>query len=136
MEQAGTSEKGLNGFDWVLLNMPLHRSLPAFRRFALLIATAQVVAYAAAPVLEASTERAPGPHHVESATGRTCDPVHQPAACLACHLLDVTAREVQGTRAAAPVEAQCRPADVELSGVAPRAPPLTYLTRAPPTILA
>lgn len=112
------------------------RTLPAFRRFALVIAAAQVVAYAAAPALEASSERVPGPHHVERATGRTCDPVHQPAACLACQLLDVTARAPEPGSAMIAAGLQARPAEVESLGAAPRAPPLSYHTRAPPFVLA
>jgi hypothetical protein len=116
--------------------MALTRTRTGFRRLALLIAAAQVVAYATAPAIEAMSERAPGPNAIESAHGRTCAPIHQPAACMACQLLNLTARKSDGGPRFATIESRAMPIAAAATPAAPRAPPRSNLTRAPPPSLA
>ena len=103
---------------------------------ALVLATLHVVAYGAAPVLEARTERSPGPVHIERAHNESCVPIHAPDACLACQLLTATARAPEIVRVSLASEERCRVEGVVLTVMAPRPPPATFLTRAPPPHLA
>jgi len=112
------------------------RVRPAFRRFALALAACQLLAYASAPVLEAATDRAPGPIHVEAGHSHSCVPLHAPGECLACQLLSVSAATPEIVQVVLPVDIQRR-----IESVAPvvrfsRAPPSLVLTRAPPATLA
>jgi hypothetical protein len=116
--------------------MALLRNRTGFRRFALAIAAAQVLAYAFAPVLEAVTERAAGPNVVEVAHTKTCTPVHQPSTCMACQLLNITASKSDGPQQPATREDHARPADDGVTIACPRAPPAANLSRAPPATLA
>lgn len=115
--------------------MGLKRSRLAFRRFALVLAAAQLVAYGAAPVLEARTERNPGPVHIERAHNQSCVPPHAPDACLACQLLTATARAPEVVRVSLPSDERCAIEGIVLTVMAPRPPPAIFLTRAPPTVL-
>jgi hypothetical protein len=113
--------------------MALLRSRTGFRRLALVLATAQVLAYAMAPVLEAVTERPQGPHSVEVAHNGSCVPAHQPTTCLACQLLTLTAQ--QGHSVSIPAaDRHCVTFAFHLRSAAPRAPPEGPLTRAPPRL--
>jgi hypothetical protein len=114
---------------------PSH-SRTAFRRFALAVAACQLLAYAAAPVVEALTETAPGPVSIERAHTASCVVLHAPDTCLACALLGVHAERPRPT---------CVPAsaiDAPLARAAlrdaapPRAPPRSTHSRAPPADLA
>src|SRR5712672_593875 len=67
-----------------------------FRRLALALAAAQLVAYAAVPVLEALTERAPGPVALERAHTASCVVLHTPDSCLACQLLSAHGQRADG----------------------------------------
>jgi len=104
-----------------------------FRRFALALAAAQLLAYAAVPVLEASTERSTSAVSIESRHSATCVQVHQASACLACQLLTLTAQ--QGHSVALPcLDRNHIVFRLFADAVAPRAPPLGPLSRAPPTL--
>ena len=115
--------------------MPSTRLRPAFRRFALSLAAAQLLAYAAAPVIEAVTERPSTGAHVEAAHTRTCVVLHAPDACLACQLLAVSARRPDGTCLTPERSARMPIGDRGMTSRAPRAPPGPFLTRAPPSTL-
>ena len=108
----------------------------AFRRFALVLAAAQLVAYGVAPVLEARTERNPGLIHIERAHNQSCVPLHAPDACLACQLLTTSAAAPNIVRVALPSDERCTVERTVLTVMAPRPPPAIYLTRAPPPDLA
>jgi hypothetical protein len=108
------------------------RTRLAFRRFALVLAAAQLLAYGAAPLLEAGTERNPGPVHIERAHNQSCVPLHAPDACLACQLLTATARAPEVVRVSLPNDERCSIESVVLTMMAPRPPPAIFLTRAPP----
>jgi hypothetical protein len=109
---------------------------PAFRRFALVLAAAQLVAYGIAPLLEAGTERNPGPAHVERAHSHPCVPLHAPDACLACQLLTASAAAPEIIRVSLPSDERCSIESVVLNAMAPRPPPAIFQTRAPPQDLA
>ena len=108
------------------------RTRLAFRRFALVLAAAQLAAYGAAPLLEASTERSPGPVHIERAHDQSCVPIHAPDACLACQLLTASARAPDIVRVSSASDERCGVEGIVLTVMAPRPPPSIYLTRAPP----
>lgn len=112
--------------------MRLNRNRPALRRLALALAAAQVLAYAAAPVLHGVTERNPGPAHVEAASDQACVPAHAASACVVCQMLTLQARRPDPARifVAADV-AHIRDNAIERPAP-PRAPPQGFLTRAPP----
>lgn len=112
------------------------RTRNPLRRLALALATAQLLAYAVAPALEAATEKAPGPVHVEQPQTGTCTPVHAPDACLACQLLTLHAQAAVDRRADLIGEERAAFEAGALTTIAPRAPPTGLLTRAPPTRLA
>jgi len=113
-----------------------NRFRPILRRLALVLAAAQVVAYVAVPVLEAATERNPGPAHIEPAHSDACIPVHAPDACLACQLLTAQAVGAEPARIPRATD-QSNTADAdERNTPAPRPPPTVQLSRAPPTSLA
>lgn len=113
--------------------MALLRFRPAFRRLALTLAAAQLLAYASAPALEALTERAPGPVSVESGHSKSCVQVHQSATCLACQLLTLTAH--RGSHVPLPRTDAQRSVFIQLAAsAAPRAPPSGPLSRAPPSL--
>ena len=100
------------------------------------LATAQLLAYAAAPVVEALTERAPGPVSIEGTHSSHCVKIHEPATCLACQLVTLRGRAAERTRI--PQLATQRVA-MDAPGhraAAPRAPPRTALSRAPPIPVA
>lgn len=105
------------------------------RRFALVLAAAQLLAYAAAPVLEGMTEHAIGKAAIHN--GHQCSTVtlHEASTCLACQLLTMSAQRAQS--APLPDFGDGRAAMVELAASsAPRAPPVRVPTRAPPVIPA
>jgi len=116
--------------------MGMTRTRLAFRRFALMLAAAQLVAYGLAPVLEAAGERNPGPVHIERAHSQSCVPLHAPDACLACQLLTTSAATPDIVRISLPSDERCSTEGMVTTVTAPRPPPLTFLTRAPPTHLA
>jgi len=116
--------------------MGMIRTRLAFRRFALMLAAAQLVAYGLAPVLEASAEWNPGPIHIERAHSQSCVPLHAPDACLACQLLTTSAATPEIVRIALPNDERCYLESMVATVSAPRPPPLTFQTRAPPTHLA
>src|SRR6266849_333030 len=68
-----------------LPSMLFRRCRPALRRLALALAAAQLVAYAAVPILEARAERASGPAF-ERKHSSSCVVLHSSATCLACQL--------------------------------------------------
>jgi hypothetical protein len=109
---------------------------PAFRRFALVLAAAQLVAYGAAPLLEAQNETNPGPVHIERAHSQSCVPLHAPDACLACQLLTAVASAPGIVRVSLPTDERCLIDSAESTVMAPRPPPAIFLTRAPPHHLA
>ncbi|HEY2805033.1 MAG TPA: hypothetical protein VGI92_04160 [Gemmatimonadales bacterium] len=99
-----------------------------------MLATAQLVAYAAAPVLEGMTEHAVGQAAIHN--GHKCSTVilHDTSTCLACQLLTIAAERPE--QASLPVFSDGRATLVELAASsAPRAPPLRVHTRAPPITL-
>ncbi len=109
------------------------RLRPLFRRFAFALAAAQLLAYAAAPVIEASTERSTSQVTLESRHSSSCVQVHQAATCLACQLLTMTAQ--QGQSAALPCTDQYHVTyQLLAASMAPHAPPRGQLTRAPPRL--
>jgi len=108
----------------------------AFRRFALVLAAAQLVAYGIAPVLEARSERNPGPVHIERAHNESCVPLHAPDACLACQLLTASAATPDIVRVSLPSDERCNVESMVLTVMAPRPPQAIYLTRAHPPDLA
>jgi hypothetical protein len=112
------------------------RLRPAFRRFALALAAAQLLAYAVAPVIEGATERPSTGASVESGHTKACIPLHAPDACLACQLLVMHAQRPAPVQRACEAVAYLPVDDRGLASKAPRAPPGPKLTRAPPTILA
>lgn len=100
------------------------------------LAAAQLLAYAAAPALEAATERSPGPTHVERAKPHSCVPVHEATTCLACQLLTMHARRPEAARVPA-AEDVARVVEIREWMSAPATgPPAGFFTRAPPTLLA
>jgi hypothetical protein len=111
--------------------MTLSRSRPALRRLALALATAQLVAYAAVPVVEGRTERVGGPEALERNHTATCVVLHSPISCLACQLLSAHGQRAAGAsvpaswlagRATAVIGeafASLRPADRSLHSRAP-----------------
>ena len=104
------------------------------RRFALVLATAQLLAYAVAPVLEGMTEHAVG--HAAIHNGHQCSTVtlHEASNCLACQLLTMSAQRPDPTPL--PAFGDGRATLVELAASsAPRAPPVRVPTRAPPALL-
>ncbi len=104
------------------------------RRFALVLAVAQVVAYAAAPVLEGMTEHAVGRTAIHN--GHQCSTVtlHEASNCLACQLLTMSAQ--RSDPAPLPDFGDGRATLVEMAASsAPRAPPVRVPTRAPPALL-
>lgn len=111
--------------------MAFLRTRPAFRRFALSLAAAQLLAYAAAPVVEALTEEMPGPVSVEAAHSTTCVPVHQATTCIACQLLTFSARRAESVPVHCTREERAAPVDLTAS-ISPRAPPAPHHSRAPP----
>jgi hypothetical protein len=115
--------------------MPALRSRIAFRRLALSLAAAQLLAYAAAPALEAVGERSPGPVAIEAAHSKACAPIHQPATCLACQMLSMNAQCPAGTSLPSFGSERAASVDLVASAAAPRAPPLRFLSRAPPLTL-
>jgi hypothetical protein len=106
------------------------------KRLAFALATAQMLAYAAAPVIEAQTEHAPGPTHIERTHSSHCVRIHQPDTCLACQLVSLRARA--GERTSVPVmTSQVAASDPAARTVTvPRAPPRTTRSRAPPLPVA
>ena len=115
--------------------MRLNRNRPALRRLALALAAAQVLAYAAAPVLHGLSERNPGPAHVEAATDQACVPAHAASACVVCQMLTLQARRPDPARIFVAADmAHIGDQAIALSAPA-RAPPQGFLTRAPPTHL-
>jgi hypothetical protein len=109
---------------------------PLFRRLALALAAAQIVVYAAAPVLEALTERAPGPVALERSHSSACVVLHAPDSCLACQLLSALGQAARGTCLPVALSDAVSPATSEHSAWTPRAPPRNSRSRAPPQHLA
>ena len=107
-----------------------------FRRFALALATAQIVVYAAGPALESLSDRAPGPIALERTHTSSCVVLHAPDSCLVCQLL--TTAFQPASSASLPVAASnvVAPAVLSLTSLAPRAPPTSLGSRAPPLRLA
>ena len=116
--------------------MPILRLRPSFRRLALTLAAAQLLAYASAPIIEAVTERAPGSASIESGHSKTCIPLHAPETCMACQLLVLTAETPVATLRLVDRLEQLPISDRGLAVRAPRPPPGPHLSRAPPTSLA
>ncbi len=109
---------------------------PLFRRFALALAAAQIVAYAVVPVLEARSERAPGPVALERAHTSSCVVLHAPDSCLACQLLSAHGQAARGACLPAALVDLVSPAAAPQSGWTPRAPPRSSRSRAPPSLPA
>jgi hypothetical protein len=109
---------------------------PLFRRLALALAAAQIVVYAAVPVLEALTENAPGPVALERAHTSSCVVLHAPDSCLACQLLSTHGQAARGTCLPAQLSDAVTPATTSRSSWTPRAPPRSTRSRAPPSHLA
>ena len=109
---------------------------PLFRRLALALAAAQIVVYAAAPVLEALTERAPGPVALERAHTSACIVLHAPDSCLACQLLSTHGQVGRGTCPPVGSKELASPAASAQAAWTPRAPPRSTRGRAPPLHLA
>jgi len=107
-----------------------HRTL--LRRFALALASAQVLAYSAAPMLEALTERSPGPTHIEAAKDASCVPVHTASHCMACQLLTLHARKPEAVRAPDQADVSSVAHQTSRDIIVTRAPPPGFRTRAPP----
>jgi hypothetical protein len=116
--------------------MGLTRFRHGLRRMASVLAAAQLLAYAAAPVLEAATERNPGPAHIEPAKPHSCVPVHEAATCLACQLLTLHARRPETTLVPAAEDVTWAIESREWYSVPTTGPPAGFFTRAPPSLLA
>jgi hypothetical protein len=112
------------------------RVRPAFRRFALALAACQLLAYASAPVLEAATDRAPGPIHIEAGHNQSCVPLHAADECLACQLLSASAATPEIVQVVLPIDILHKIESVAPTVRFSRAPPSIVLTRAPPGPLA
>ena len=112
------------------------RSRPALRRLALALAAAQIVAYAATPVVEALTERAPGPVSLEPIHTATCVILHSSDSCLACQLLSVHGQRACGTSLPAAPPLAAAPDLTTRTSRSLRAPPRHLRSRAPPAHLA
>lgn len=115
--------------------MRLNRTRPALRRLALALGAAQVLAYAAAPVLHGLTDRSPGPAHVEAASDRSCVPAHAASACVVCQMLTLQARRPEAARVVVDADEAGAVERYLLLAAPPRAPPPGFFTRAPPTHL-
>jgi len=107
-----------------------------FRRFALAFATAQVVAYASVPMIEAATEHPPGPAAVAPAHSLGRIHLHHASNCLACQLLTAHARLAESARVVVPVVERPAAIHADEAPLASRPPPHTRNTRAPPFALA
>ena len=116
--------------------MPLIRLRPSFRRFALTLAAAQLLAYASVPVIEAATERATAGAAIENGHSKACFPIHAPDTCMACQLLVMSAHRPVQTQRSAEQAARLPIDDRGMASRAPRAPPGPHLSRAPPSTLA
>jgi hypothetical protein len=115
--------------------MPMsHR--PPFRRLALALAAAQIMAYAIAPTLESRTDRATGPVALERAHTHACVVLHAPDSCLACQLLSAHGQQARAACLPLALRDAVSPAASEHASAAPRAPPRTTRSRAPPQFLA
>ncbi len=103
-------------------------------RFALVLAIAQLVAYAAAPVLEGMTEQAVGRPAIHN--GHQCSTVtlHEASNCLACQLLIMSAQRSDPTPLPMFGDGRATLGEMAASS-APRAPPVRVPTRAPPALL-
>jgi hypothetical protein len=111
--------------------MILSRSRPALRRLALALATAQLVAYAAVPVVEGRTERSAGPA-LERTHTATCVVLHSPISCLACQLLATHGQRAGGTTVPASRLAVRAPAVIGEAFASSRSPNRSLQSRAPP----
>ena len=105
------------------------------RRLAAVLAAAQLAAFALAPVVEAATERAPGPPSLEAPHG-SCARVHQPATCLACVLLAARARTPERVHLSVPETERHVPETAALALAPTQAAPRALRTRAPPPLAA
>src|SRR5262245_5691270 len=105
---------------------------PTLKRLAMALATAQLLAYAAAPIIEAQTERAPGPVAIERSHTAQCVRVHQPESCLACQLVSARARAGERTRVPELATQQASLEPAARTASQPRAPPRSTRSRAPP----
>ena len=106
------------------------------KRLALALATAQLVAYAAAPVIEARTEHPAGPIAIERTHTAHCVRVHQPDTCLACQLGSMRARAGERTSVPASPTRAVATDPATSTAAQPRAPPHTVHSRAPPAPVA
>ena len=118
------------------MHMIPSRCRPAFRRLALALAAAQIVAYAATPVVEALTDRAPGPVAVERSHDATCVVLHSSDSCLACQLLSAHGQRARGTCLPGAPPLALAPVAMTRVSSPPRAPPRNLRSRAPPADLA
>ena len=114
--------------------MAFSRTRSFIKRFALALAAAQLLAYAAAPLLESVLERTPGPAHFEAASDAPCVPTHGAANCLACQLLTLHARQPEVTRIPDSADVAAAPATAASVAFTARAPDTGFLTRAPPPL--
>jgi len=109
---------------------------PLRRRLALALAAAQLLAYAAAPLIESRAERAPGPVALERTHTASCVVLHAPDSCLACQLLTIHGQRPEGACVPLAVTSREAATNPRLAAWTPRAPPGTLHSRAPPTHLA
>jgi hypothetical protein len=112
------------------------RYRPLLRRCATVFATAQLLAYAVAPIVEAQVERAPGPVAVENGHSAHCVKVHQPATCLACQVTTSRARAEPQSHVPELSATDAPPPSARLRVATTRAPPARPRSRAPPTLAA
>jgi hypothetical protein len=111
--------------------MTLRRSRPALRRLALALATAQLVAYAAVPVVEGRSERTAGPALERSHTA-ACVVLHSAISCLACQLLSAHGQRAGGATEPASWLAVRAPAVIGEAFTSSRPPHRSLQSRAPP----
>jgi hypothetical protein len=120
------------------IEMPMTLTRRLFRRFALALATVQLVAFAAAPVLDGMTVAAQvGSGLAVDGPGPDQDfPAHDPGTCIACQLISSVAALPQPASILVPADDAGRrehlPADVPRE-VFPRQ---GFLSRAPPAVPA
>ena len=114
--------------------MRMSRKSRLFRRFAIVVATVQLVAFAGASVLEAATvaNQKVATYSVDDAQSNA-GVIHDPGTCPACQLLTAHARRSDATTIALPsvdVASIARTNDVARPESAPRT---GFSSRAPPS---
>jgi hypothetical protein len=115
--------------------MPMTLSRRLFRYFALALATAHLVVFAGAPLLEGSVARTQT--GVGVAAGETSDrgiPAHDPGTCIACQIISSVAAVPQPATILLPAD-EARPHDrLPIHGARQVFQQQGFHSRAPPTL--